>query len=118
MYSAKVLDYFHNPRNVGEIAHATAVVEVANPVCGDTLKLWVVVENGAIAEAKFKAAGCVPAIACGSWLSEWLTGKPLAALPNLTPDEIEGALDGLPSASKHAAVLASDALRQLSESNR
>ena len=114
MYSKKVLDHFHNPRNVGEIEHATAVVEVANPACGDILKLWVVVENGTITEARFKAAGCVPAIACGSWLAEWLPGQPLAALPNLTPDQIEAALEGLPPASNHAAVLASDALRQLS----
>ena len=114
MYSKKVLDHFHKPRNVGEIAQPTVKVEVTNPVCGDVLTLWVVVENGAITEARFKAAGCVPAIACASWLAEWLTGKPLAALPNLTPDQIEAALEGLPAASKHAAVLASDALRQLS----
>ncbi len=115
MYSEKVLDHFHNPRNVGEIARPTAVVEVTNPVCGDVLKLWVVVENGKIAEAKFKAAGCVPALACASWLAEWLTGKPLADLPHLTPDRIDAALDGLPEASRHVAVLASDVLRRLWE---
>jgi nitrogen fixation NifU-like protein len=115
MYSEKVLDHFQNPRNVGEIAQPSAVVEVANPVCGDLLKLWVVAENGKITEAKFKAAGCVPAIACASWLTEWLTGKPLADLPRLTPDQIEAALDGLPEASRHAAVMASDVLRRLSE---
>lgn len=116
MYSEKVLDHFHNPRHVGEITRPTAMVEVTNPVCGDVLKLWVVVESGKITEAKFKAAGCVPAVACGSWLTEWLTGKPLAGLPYLTPDQIESALDGLPEASRHAAVLASDALRQLTAS--
>ena len=113
MYSEKVLDHFHNPRNVGEIIRPTAVVEVANPICGDVLKLWVVVQEGKIAEARFKAAGCVPAVACGSWLTEWMAGKPLADLVSLTPDEIEAALDGLPPASKHAAVLAADALRYI-----
>ena len=34
MYSDKVLDHFHHPRNVGEIENATTVVEVTNPVCG------------------------------------------------------------------------------------
>ena len=118
MYSEKVLDYFNNPRNVGEIAQPTTVVEVTNPVCGDVLKMWVVVENGMITEAKFKAAGCVPAVACASWLVEWLTGRPLGDLPHLTPDQIEAALDGLPEASRHAATLASDALRQVSEIKR
>ena len=115
MYSEKVLDHFHNPRNVGEITRPTAVVEVTNPACGDTLKMWVVIENGMIAEARFKAAGCVPAIACASWLAEWILEKPFQQLSSLTPEQIENALDGLPPASRHAAVLAADALKQFLE---
>ncbi len=118
MYSEKVLDHFHNPRNVGEIAHATAAVEVTNPACGDVLKLWIVVENGKITEAKFQAAGCVPVIACASWLAEWILGKPFQQLSSLTPELIENALDGLPPASRHAAVLAADVLRRLAETMR
>ncbi len=63
MYSAKVLDHFQNPRNVGEIPNASAVVEMTNPVCGDVVKLWVRVENGYIKDARFKAQGCSAAIA-------------------------------------------------------
>ncbi len=113
MYSAKLLDHFHNPRHVGEIENATAVVEASNPACGDLMKLSVVVRDGQITEAKFKVAGCVPAVACGSWLADHLTGRPVSELLPVTPTEIESALDGLPSASKHAALLASDALKKL-----
>lgn len=113
MYSAKLLDHFHNPRHAGEIENATAVVEASNPACGDLMRLWVVVRDGRIAEAKFKVAGCVPAVACGSWLAEYLTGQPIAQLSSLTPGEIESALDGLPAASMHAAVLSSDVLKKL-----
>ena len=114
MYSEKVLDHFHNPRHVGELDNATVVVEVTNPVCGDVMKLWVVVRDGKVADAKFKVAGCVPAVACGSWLTEWILGKPLADLSSLLPRQIEAALDGLPQASQHAAVLAADIVRRLS----
>ncbi|MCJ7502187.1 MAG: iron-sulfur cluster assembly scaffold protein [Acidobacteriia bacterium] len=113
MYSDKVLGHFHHPRNVGEIENATTVVEVTNPVCGDVMKLWVVVREGKIAEVKFKVAGCVPAVACGSWLTEVMRGKPLAELAALTSEQIESGLGGLPAASHHAAVLAADALKQL-----
>ncbi|MBZ5542655.1 MAG: iron-sulfur cluster assembly scaffold protein [Acidobacteriia bacterium] len=113
MYTEKVLDHFHHPRNVGEIENATTVVEVTNPVCGDVIKLWAIVENGNIVDVKFKIAGCVPAVACGSWLTEWMQGKSPDELAGLTPEQIEAALDGLPSASHHAAVLAADALKQL-----
>ena len=89
------------------------VVETTNPACGDLMKLWAVVRDSAILDAKFKVAGCVPAVACGSWLTERIKGKPLADLTGLTPEQIDAGLGGLPAASKHAAVLASDALKQL-----
>jgi nitrogen fixation NifU-like protein len=113
MYSAKVLDHFHHPRHAGEIERATAVVEASNPACGDLMKLWVVVRDGRITEAKFKVAGCVPAVACGSWLAEYVTGRLISDLALVKPGEIETALDGLPAASCHAAALASDTLRSL-----
>jgi nitrogen fixation NifU-like protein len=113
MYSDQVLDHFHHPRNVGEIENATAVVEVANPICGDVMKLWVVVRDGVVCEVKFKTAGCVPSVACGSWLTEAMRGSLLAQLAAITPEQIESGLGGLPSASHHAAILAADALKQL-----
>jgi len=113
MYSDKVLEHFHHPRNVGEIPEATAVVEVTNPACGDVMKLWVVVHDSRIQDIKFKVDGCVPAVACGSWLSEALEGKAVSEVVALRPDEIDSALGGLPPASRHASVLASDALHRL-----
>jgi nitrogen fixation NifU-like protein len=115
MYSPELLDHFHYPRNVGEIPDASVVVEVSNPACGDLMKLWATVGGGRIVDIKFKVAGCVPAVACGSWLSEAVKGKPLEELGAFTPDSVEAGLGGLPQASKHAAVLACDALQRLVE---
>lgn len=113
MYSEKVLDHFHHPRNLGEIEQPTAVVEVTNPVCGDLIKLGAVVRDGKIVQARFKTVGCIPAVACGSWVTEMMLGKAVAELEVITPEQIEAAVDGLPSASRHAAVLAADALKRL-----
>jgi NifU-like protein involved in Fe-S cluster formation len=115
MYSSKILDHFHHPRNVGEIAQPSATVEVTNPVCGDVLRLSAVVSGEVIVEVKFKVAGCVPAVACGSWVAESLQGKSLSSLRPILPSDIETALDGLPPASKHAGILAAEALKQLVE---
>jgi nitrogen fixation protein NifU and related proteins len=115
MYSAKVLDHFHHPRNVGDIARPSATVEVTNPVCGDVLRLSAVVCGETIVEAKFKVAGCVPAVACSSWVTESLQGKSFNSLRPILPTDIESALDGLPPASKHASILAAEALKQLVE---
>jgi len=118
MYTQKVLDHFHCARNVGEIENATAIVEVTNPICGDVMKLWVVVRDAVVVEVKFKVAGCVPSVACGSWLTEAMRGKPLAELAGITLEQIESGLGGLPAASHHAAVLAVDALTGLLEKLR
>ncbi len=113
MYSEKLLDHFHHPRNAGEIELPTAVVEKTNPVCGDALKLSVKVRNGVVTEARFKAQGCVPAVACGSWLAGTIAGKHVSQLRTLTPQEIENGLGGLPPASRHAATLAIEVLQQV-----
>lgn len=113
MYSQQVLDHFHHPRNVGEIVGATAVVEMTNPVCGDLMILWVVFADGRISEVKFKTQGCIPAVACGSWMTETMIGKTMAELTSLSTEQMEAALGGLPPASRHASALAIDALKRL-----
>ena len=55
MYSAQVLDHFEHPRNVGELADATAVAQMENPACGDVMKLWLRVEERLIVEVRFRA---------------------------------------------------------------
>ena len=117
-YSPTLLDHFHHPRNVGEIAEASVAVEASNPVCGDLMKLWAIVREGRIQVVKFKAAGCVPSVACGSWLTEAILNKSLEELSALTPDEVTSGMGGLPPASRHAAVLAVDALNRLLEQIR
>ncbi len=113
MYSQLVLDHFRNPRNVGEITDPTVVVDVTNPVCGDLLKMWVVVLDGRVSDVSFKVEGCIPAVACASRLTEMMRGKPLQELSAVTADQIEAALDGLPSASRHASALAIAGLQRL-----
>ena len=80
MYSAAVLDHFKNPRNAGELPNASAQVEVTNPVCGDILQLAVRLEDQCIVDVRFKARGCVTAIACSSLLTEWMKDRPIAEL--------------------------------------
>jgi nitrogen fixation protein NifU and related proteins len=111
MYSDAVLDHFENPRNAGTLPGATAVISVENPVCGDILELSVRVEAGRIAEARFRTRGCVTAMACSSYLTEFLLGKTPAEVRELTPEQISSALGGLPPATLHAAQLARDAVQ-------
>jgi|SRR5437868_5767528 len=110
MYSAQLLDHFQNPRNAGELADADAVAEIQNPACGDIIRLTLKMHADRIEEIRFKAKGCVPAIACGSALTEFARGKSAAEARRLKRDDLIAAVGGLPPASTHAAQLALDAL--------
>ncbi|HWE52985.1 MAG TPA: iron-sulfur cluster assembly scaffold protein [Bryobacteraceae bacterium] len=113
MHSERLLDHFQNPRYPGQLAPPAVVVDVTNPACGDMLRLSASFENGQVTEARFLTRGCTAAIAASSALTEWMTGKSYAELAALAPSEIEAAVGGLEPASKHAAVLCVDAVRQL-----
>jgi nitrogen fixation NifU-like protein len=111
MYSAQVLDHFQHPRNAGEVAHPDAAVQIENPACGDILQLTIKLADGRIAEIRFKAKGCVPAMACGSQLTELVQGETLEKARQLNREGLVEAIGGLPEASIHASHLAMDALR-------
>jgi nitrogen fixation NifU-like protein len=110
MYSDQVLDHFKNPRNPGAVAGPDAAAQLANPACGDVLKLTFRIADGRIAEIRFLAKGCVPAIACGSALTELVQGRTVGEARSLKREELVDAVGGLPEASGHASHLAMDTL--------
>ena len=111
MYSAQVLDHFQNPRNAGEIVDADALAEIENPACGDIVRLTLKASAGCVTEVRFKAKGCVAAIACASALTELVTNQALDQVRNLRREDVIQGVGGLPQASTHAAQLAVDVLQ-------
>src|SRR5512143_3114935 len=110
-YSAKVMDHFMNPRNVGEIEDASGVGEVGNPACGDVMRLYLKIEDGKIVDAKFKTFGCGAAIASRSMTTELIKGKSIDEALKLSNQAVSEALGGLPPAKQHCSVLAEEALQ-------
>ncbi len=111
MYSSKVLEHLENPRNVGEMADATASAVATNPVCGDLLHLYLKIADEKITAASFKVQGCPPSIAAGSALTELIAGLTIEAARRLTPADVTRALESLPRNKEHCSALAIDALR-------
>lgn len=113
MFSAELLDHFEHPRNSGELADATAQVRVENPACGDILELAAKITAGCIADIRFRAKGCVPAMACASAITELAKGESVAEARAIDRNDVIRAVGNLPPASGHAAQLAVDALRAI-----
>lgn len=113
-YSAKVLDHYENPRNVGVLDATSKKVGtgmVGAPACGDVMKLQIKVnDNGIIEDARFKTYGCGSAIASSSLLTEWVKGKTLEEASQIKNTEIVEELE-LPPVKIHCSVLAEDAIK-------
>lgn len=110
-YTVAVLDHFHNPRNAGDLPGANATGEAVNPACGDRMRLFLRIENGVVADARFKTFGCIAAIASSSMLTELLRGRTVAQARALTNRMVVDALGGLPEAKQKCSVLAEQGLR-------
>jgi len=110
MYTDKVMEYFQNPRNVGEIADADGVGEVGNAKCGDIMKMYLKIENDVITDVKFKTFGCGAAIATSSVATEMIKGKTLEEALRVTNKDVVDFLGGLPAVKLHCSILAQEAI--------
>lgn len=111
MYSAKVMDHFSNPRNVGELVDANAVGEVGNAKCGDIMKIYMKIEDNIIKDVSFKTFGCGAAIATSSMATELVKGKTIEEALTVTNKAVMEALEGLPPVKVHCSVLAEEAIK-------
>jgi nitrogen fixation NifU-like protein len=114
-YSAKVVEHYENPRNVGSFDkgdHSVGTGMVGAPACGDVMKLQIKVnpETGLIEDAKFKTYGCGSAIASSSLVTEWVKGKSLDEALTIKNTHIAQEL-ALPPVKIHCSILAEDAIK-------
>ncbi|MCL2574138.1 MAG: Fe-S cluster assembly scaffold protein NifU [Defluviitaleaceae bacterium] len=110
-YSEKVMDYFMNPRNMGEIENAAGVGTVGNAKCGDIMKIYLDIDDdGIVQDAKFKTFGCGAAVATSSIATELVRGKTIQEAMKVTNSAVTEALDGLPAVKVHCSLLAEEAI--------
>ena len=111
MYSAKVMEHFANPHNVGEIPDANGVGEVGNPKCGDIMRMYLKIENNVIVDVKFLTFGCGAAIATSSMATDLIKGKTIDEALAVTNRQVVDALGGLPAHKLHCSVLAEESIK-------
>ena len=112
-YSAKVLDHYENPRNVGTFDPKKDNIGtgmVGAPACGDVMRLQIEVEDGIIKDAKFKTYGCGSAIASSSLVTTMVKGMTLDEASAVKNMDIVEEL-ALPPVKIHCSVLAEDAIK-------
>ena len=83
LYQEVILDHYRHPRNFGPLPAASHHAEGHNPVCGDRLTLFLIVEGDRVADVKFEGAGCAISTASASLMTEAVKGKDRASARQL-----------------------------------
>ncbi|MGA3208182.1 MAG: iron-sulfur cluster assembly scaffold protein [Syntrophales bacterium] len=96
-YNELVADHSTNPRNVGRITDADGSAHVGDPSCGDSMRLWIKVDRGRIADIKFQSSGCAGAVATSSMTTVLARGKTIEEAKRITDTHVILALKGIPS---------------------
>lgn len=110
-YSMKVIEHFMSPRNVGSMKDPHGVGKYGDPNCGDSLTVYIKVEDNIIVDISYLVFGCTASIATSSMISEMAKGKTLEEAMAITEEELIDALDGLPEVKIHCSVLGVKGLR-------
>lgn len=111
LFTDEVIDHFSNPRNAGELENANGIGNAGDPSCGDTMKLYIKVEENVITDVRFKICGCVAALASASVTTVLVKGKKVEEALMITNKDISDALGGLPEQKIHCSVLGEEAIR-------
>ncbi|GAH82451.1 unnamed protein product, partial [marine sediment metagenome] len=95
------------PKNWGKpLQEEISVWHAYEGPCGDTMQFFLKIKDGMIEKANFITDGCGPSVAAGCQTTLLIKGKSIDVAENLTAEDIDNALRGLPEDHKHCAELA------------
>jgi len=75
LYREIILDHYKNPRNRGQLDAPAVAAKGHNPLCGDEIEVFVLVEDGRIADVRIGGQGCSISQSSASMMSAAIKGK-------------------------------------------
>jgi nitrogen fixation protein NifU and related proteins len=113
MYQENILDHYQNPRNLGKLDAADLVAKEHNPLCGDSVELFIKLDKDQrVVDVAFQGQGCAISQSAISMLTEEMKGKHLKELGQLATKDHVFELLGVPisHARIKCALLSMDVL--------
>jgi len=74
LYQEVIIDHSKRPRNFGALASANRRADGHNPLCGDSVTVYLTVAGGVVADVHFEGHGCAISMASASLMTESLKG--------------------------------------------
>lgn len=87
-YRQNILDHYQNPRNFGTLDHPDISAEDSNPLCGDKIRMDLIVKDGRVEDVRFTGIGCSISRAAASMLTEEIKGKTLEEVKRIQRDDV------------------------------
>jgi nitrogen fixation protein NifU and related proteins len=113
-YSDKAILYFLNKTNMGILPDADQVTELTGQ-CGDTMKIYLKLEEGKIKDAKIQVLGCPGAVASAMAAMDLIRGKTLDEAMALTDRDIFRVLEDIPDQKQHCIRLTNKTIKKAIE---
>ena len=83
-----IIEYSRNPSNFGKLENPQISRHDSNPLCGDSIDLYLNIDDKKITDVKFDGKGCAICMACSSVLTEMIKGKNLEDVKKFEKDEL------------------------------
>ena len=113
MYQEQILDHYKNPRNAGIMGNATVHHHEKNPLCGDELDVYLLIDDDRnIADVKIQAHGCAISTASASMIADTIKGKNIGEIRKMKKADVLEML-GIPisAARLKCALLSMDTFK-------
>ena len=110
-YSQKAIDHYLEQSNMGSLSDADQVSELTGP-CGDTMKVYLKLEEGKIQDAKIQVLGCPGAVASAMVAMDLAKGRTVEEALEIKDRDIVRILEELPEQKVHCVRLAVKALEK------
>jgi len=110
-YSEKAINYFLEKKNMGSLSDADQVSELTG-TCGDTMKIYLKVEEGRIKDAKIQVLGCPGAVASAMAAIDIIKGKTLDEVQGLKDRDIFRMLEDIPDQKTHCIRLTNKTIQK------
>jgi len=88
LYRQNILEHYQNPRNFGTLERPDISAEDSNPLCGDEIRIDLLVKDGVIEDVRFSGKGCSISRAAASMLTEEIRGKTLEEVKRIGKDDV------------------------------
>src|SRR5437667_8395321 len=75
LYQQVILDHSKSPRNFHKLENANRTAQGHNPLCGDNITLYLLMDGNVIKDISFQGSGCAISKAAASILTTTLKGR-------------------------------------------